>query len=206
MLIGAAFYLAAFTGAAICSHENIMAVYISYGAFCGTGFGALVLGNLFSLLVPLLGIKTVFLLIGVCCSAGIAFCVCKIHSSSLQDIKTLKVHLAIAPNASWHNNLAPFRSIVFYIFVFWISIVLPYGISVIGNTAVNAQSLGASVQGASLLAGLVSFTQGLSRVVLGLVYNKYGLIAAMLIMSLSAVLSSVLAFIAFGFPCYLALL
>lgn len=70
---------------------------------------------------------------------------------------------------------------IFYVYYVWGIIVIAVGLAVIGNCAADATLLGVEAGFASLLVGLVSTANGLSRIVIGALYDKTDIKKTMMI-------------------------
>ena len=85
----------------------------------------------------------------------------------------------------------PLKTSTFYIYWIWAIIVIAIGLATIGNCASDAQLVGIDAGFASLLVGLVSVCNGLSRVLIGIVYDKTNVKATMFVDGLIAVAATV---------------
>ncbi len=86
---------------------------------------------------------------------------------------------------------------IFYIYYLWGIIIIAVGLAIIGNCAQDAGRLGAADTFASLLVGLVSTFNGLSRLVIGAIYDKTNIKVTMFVDALIAVVAVALIVVGF---------
>lgn len=75
---------------------------------------------------------------------------------------------------------------LFYVYYAWAIVIIAIGLSTIGSCASDAQLVGWDAGFATLLVGLVSTTNGLGRVVVGMIYDKTNVKVTMLVDALVA--------------------
>ena len=155
----------------------------------GFGLGSLILGTLSVNLVPLLGLATVFIAIGV-----VTFVVVLALALVLNRPPSTIVSL-MAPEKAGGSGYDPgeqdaaLKTPTFYVYWIWAIIVIAIGLATIGNCASDAQAVGLDAGFATLLVGLVSTCNGLARVVIGLIYDKTNVKTTMLVDGLIAVVA-----------------
>lgn len=156
----------------------------------GFGFGSLILGNISVRLIPLVGLCNVFIGIGVA-TCFVTFAAALILRRPPENIVAVmcpgKASSSVADPADKDKVL---KSPVFYVYWAWAIIVIAIGLATIGNCASDAQMVGWDAGFATLLVGLVSVCNGLSRVFIGIVFDKTNVKVTMIVDGLVAVIAA----------------
>lgn len=156
----------------------------------GFSFGTLILGTTAVNLVPVFGLKAVFVTIGV------ATCVVLVILSAILRRPPENIVAVMAPERLNFERSSSAGSLgiktpLFYVYWVWAAIVFAIGLATIGSCASDAQSVGVSVGFATLLVGLVSVANGLARFFFGLVFDRTNVKVTMLIDVLCALAACV---------------
>lgn len=173
------------------------------------GFSSLIFGSLFSALIPIWGLSTVFICIGTV-TGVIVFAVSRILKRPPDAISLIISHLSEASQAAAATpplsaaaalaSPAPydpadedsiFTSPIFYLYYIWAIAIAAIGLATIGNCATDAQLAGFGTDAATLLVGFVSVSNGVSRIILGTIFDKRGPLAAMACSSATALAATV---------------
>lgn len=157
----------------------------------GFGLGSLTLGTLATSLVPSLGLPAVF--VGI----AVLTCVAVLALSLVLRRPEPEVAAALAPGAATSaaghdpaDDESPLRTPSFYVYWVWEAIVLAIGLATIGNCASDAQLAGIDAATATLLVGIVSTCNGLSRVAVGAIFDRTGTTCTLVIDNLVALCSA----------------
>ena len=78
------------------------------------------------------------------------------------------------------------RSPLFWVYCLWATCAICAGLMIIGDAKSSALAVGLEAGFATLLVGLVSTTNGAARIVIGMLYDRKGLVAVMAAASLAA--------------------
>ena len=78
------------------------------------------------------------------------------------------------------------RSSLFWVYCLWATCAICAGLMIIGDAKSSALAVGLEAGFATLLVGLVSTTNGAARIVIGMLYDRKGLVAVMAAASLAA--------------------
>jgi OFA family oxalate/formate antiporter-like MFS transporter len=136
----------------------------------GFGLGGFILGKISSaLMYSDIGWRKTFVIIGI----------------SLFIITLLTLPMLRLPDTSQaqKNNIANsddlppskmLRTPLFWCYLFWCWILLGLGLAVIGQAALFATDTGASASFSATAVGLLSIGNGAARVVLGIIFDKWG--------------------------------
>ena len=82
------------------------------------------------------------------------------------------------------------RTPLFYVYYAWAVVIIAIGLSTIGSCASDAQLVGWDAGFATLLVGLVSTTNGLGRVLVGMIYDKTNVKTTMLVDAVVALVAT----------------
>lgn len=158
----------------------------------GFGLGSLILGNLAVELGKGLGIAAALNVVGIVGFVFVALAALLLHEPADDIVGFL---LPSCGGAANEPSSAGERSMVlspsFYLYFPWSVIGLAIGLATIGNCSQDAQLSGAEPWFASLLVGLVSICNGLSRIVIGLLLDKKGIVTTMTANSFIAILATI---------------
>lgn len=157
----------------------------------GFGLGSLILGTLSVNLAPTLGLGTVFIGIGVITGIVVVLAALVLRRPPENIVQIMAPEKATSTGYDPGEEDTPLKTSTFYLYWFWAIIVIAIGLATIGNCASDAQLVGIDAGFASLLVGLVSVCNGLSRVVIGIVYDKTNVKATMFVDGLIAVAATV---------------
>ena len=166
----------------------------------GFGAGGFVLGGLATKLFGLFGWRSTFLIF------GIAFAVCILAGSFIMVMPgsdviwpepkaNAKANAKASKKESYGADMTPaelVRRPSFYIIFLWLMLMLAAGLSVIGNAATFALSLGATAQLAVAATGTMSICNGLGRLMFGSLYDSIGRKTCMLLNSILLMLGMTL--------------
>lgn len=157
----------------------------------GYGFGSLVLGTLANAAIEALGWGPTFIVIGLC-SAGILVMLALVLRMPPKNIEEI---FGKGKKKKAMNTVVDSRPMIktslFYLFFIWAILVFAINITLVGDSKQGALALGVDPAFATLLVGLISVTNGLSRVVIGLVYDNAGLKAGLSIITVAGVIGTV---------------
>jgi OFA family oxalate/formate antiporter-like MFS transporter len=151
----------------------------------GFGMGGLVLGNAINVLLPIVGIKTIFFILGVVLTAVLLTGSCLIRRPFPQELSCDKPSgSAMSPaSIAGGGDLSlqeALKSAAFWLFALWAILINAGGLLVINNAVAIALSFNAStVMGLS-----VSLFNGLGRALMGLLFDRSGRNCAMLVNTL----------------------
>lgn len=149
----------------------------------GFGMSSLIFGNVALQLRPLFGGMGVVLVVLGVLVAVLTFvlaAILKRPPSNIVEVMTpAKAQKADAGRVEEAESI--FKTPVFYLYWIWAIIVIAIGLATIGNCAADAMRIGAEEGFASLLVGLVSTFNGLSRIIVGLLFDKTNIKVTMLV-------------------------
>lgn len=158
----------------------------------GMGLGSLILGTAANTLIGIVGIKASFIALAV-----LAFLVLFALSLLLKPAPSgvaqvlMSQGSAAGKTAVVDNDDNPFTEPMFYLYMVWAILTISVGITLIGAAKQGALILGVEDSLATLLVGLVSTMNGVSRLVAGAIYDKAGLKAALLTSGFVTTLSTI---------------
>ena len=158
----------------------------------GYGMSALLLGNLSVALIAVLGFSSSFVLLGLAVFAttvGTSFVITR-PPADLNE-KMLSSQSTDAPSCI-EDPVKPPQTSVFWLYWIWVILVSAIGLATIGTAASDAQLAGFDSGQATLVVGAISICNGLSRIISGNMYDRRGMVFAMLSGSLLAIASSAL--------------
>lgn len=144
----------------------------------GMGLGSLILGTAASALIDAAGVQVSFLVLAALSLAVV------LGLAALLKPAPEEVARALAPAGDAEGGRAGQRdgSILaapeFYVYMVWAVVTIAVGLTLIGGAKQGALLLGAADGAATLLVGLVSTMNGASRLVMGAIYDRAGLKAA----------------------------
>lgn len=164
----------------------------------GFGLGSLILGTLSVNLVPSLGLSTVFIGIGIITVIVVLVLAMVLRRPPENIVQLMAPEKATSAGYDPASEDSPLKTSTFYIYWIWAIIVIAVGLATIGNCSSDAQMVGLDAGFATLLVGLVSTCNGLSRVVIGMVYDKTNVKTTMLVDGIIAVAATALIIGAFA--------
>lgn len=157
----------------------------------GFGLSSLILGTLAVQLSTSMGLGTVLIALGVVTAVVVIVAAAVLTRPPADIIELMAPEKAVAGGYDPGEEDTPLKTSTFYIYWIWAIIVIAIGLATIGNCASDAQLVGIDAGFASLLVGLVSVCNGLSRVLIGIVYDKTNVKATMFVDGLIAVAATV---------------
>ena len=148
----------------------------------GFGIGSLIFGTLgVKLYGGGMALSTVFTIIG-CVGGIIAIITALFLRRPPKDIvQVMAPEKVTGSGYDPADEDKPLKTPLFWVYWVWAIIVIGIGLATIGNCASDAQLVGWDSGFATLLVGLVSTCNGLSRVIFGLVYDKTNVKVTMLV-------------------------
>lgn len=157
----------------------------------GFGLSSLILGTLAVQISTSMGLGTVLIALGVVTAVVVVVAAVVLARPPADIIELMAPEKAVAGGYDPGEEDTPLKTSTFYIYWIWAIIVIAIGLATIGNCASDAQLVGIDAGFASLLVGLVSVCNGLSRVLIGIVYDKTNVKATMFVDGLIAVAATV---------------
>lgn len=157
----------------------------------GFGLSSLILGTLAVQISTSMGLGTVLIALGVVTAVVVVVAAVVLARPPADIIELMAPEKAVAGGYDPGEEDTPLETSTFYIYWIWAIIVIAIGLATIGNCASDAQLVGIDAGFASLLVGLVSVCNGLSRVLIGIVYDKTNVKATMFVDGLIAVAATV---------------
>lgn len=157
----------------------------------GFGLGSLVLGTLSVNIIGLAGLTPTF------CALGIATAVVSVILALV--LKRPDSGVFTVPDAvndptkvvqPEQPSDSPLKTPSFYLYWLWASIIGAIGLATIGNCASDAQLVGIDAGFATLLVGLVSTCNGLSRVIVGIVFDRTNVATTMVLDAVAALVAT----------------
>lgn len=145
----------------------------------GMGLGSLLLGTAANALIEVAGIQVSFFALAVVGFVVVLALALFLKPAPEGVAKTLLEGKQGASSASTviaDDN--PFKDGMFYIYMVWAVFTIAVGITLIGGAKQGALLLGVHDSLATLIVGLCSTMNGVSRLVVGTIYDKAGLKAA----------------------------
>ncbi len=157
----------------------------------GFGLGSLILGTLSVNLAAQIGLSAVLVIIGVVTCVIVAVLALSLRKPPDNIVELMTPDSAGARKADVDSGDSALKTPLFYIYWVWAIIVIAIGLATIGNCASDAQAVGIDAGFATLLVGLVSTCNGLSRIITGIVYDKTNVKVTMFVDGCVAVLATV---------------
>ncbi|MEG0302417.1 MFS transporter [Gordonibacter sp.] len=165
----------------------------------GFGLGGLILGTAAAAGIDMVGWKAVFLVLATLIALVIGVTALVIKPKGRAQAASAKASAMERPPATRVDrreggsvkviageSASAARSPLFWIYCIWATCALCAGLIIIGDAKPAALAVGLEAGFATLLVGLVSTTNGLARIVIGMVYDRCGLRLVVAISSLSA--------------------
>lgn len=164
----------------------------------GFGLSALIFGNIALMVRPMLGgMSMVLIALGVLVAVLCVVLAFTLKTPPSNIIELMAPEKMSTGGKELGENDSLFKTPIFYVYYIWAVIVIAVGLATIGNAAADATSLGLDEGFASLLVGLVSTFNGLSRIIIGIVYDKTNIKITMFIDAFIAVAAVALIVLAF---------
>ena len=143
------------------------------------GASSLIFGNLSLLARPYIGgMSSVFIFFGIFGTIAMllfAF----FYKNPPADIVEVMMGKQAASKDAMSDGDSIITSANFWVYFVWVTLITVVGLSTIGNASSDAMSIGISEAMGALLVGFVSAVNGGSRVVIGFIYDKFGVVCAM---------------------------
>ncbi|NLM06262.1 MAG: OFA family MFS transporter [Tissierellia bacterium] len=165
------------------------------------GFGSLILGALASKLANAFGILQTFFILAL--SVPLAMIICTFLLKEPDKVQTQANKDKLVSNEE--KNYRPtevLKDNFFWLFVLWTILISSCGLMVIGNAAGIAEAFGAP----AIIGLLISVFNGLGRVALGAVYDKFGDKRSVYINGFILLLSGLLMYIGAKFNIFIPVL
>lgn len=165
----------------------------------GFGVSALIVGNLSVDFIVSLGLPAVFIALGFVTLAVSIVCalVLRRPPSDIGSILAPQEGTATGANDPADKDVA-LKTPMLYVYWTWSIIITAIGLVIIGNCASDAQAVGIEPGFATFLVGVVSTSNGLARIVMGMVYDRTSIKTTMAIDALIAIVATALVFAAFA--------
>lgn len=157
----------------------------------GFGLSSLILGTFAVNLSASMGLSAVLIALGVATAVVVIVAALVLQRPPADIIEVMAPEKAVTGGSDPGEGDSPLKTSTFYIYWVWAIIVIAIGLATIGNCASDAQLVGIDAGFASLLVGLVSVCNGLSRVLIGIVYDKTNVKVTMFVDGLIAVVATV---------------
>jgi OFA family oxalate/formate antiporter-like MFS transporter len=153
----------------------------------GFGVSSLVFGSVANAMFGVMDWSLVFVLIAIAGMAVMILLAFVVRPAPADVAARLGLKgAAAATKAGPTKSQSILQSKVFWVYAIWATAVIACGLTVIGTAKQGAEALGFEPGFAALLVGLVSTMNGVSRIVNGAIFDKFGLVP---VMTLSAALS-----------------
>lgn len=164
----------------------------------GFGLGSLIMGTISVNLATVFGLSAVLVAVGLvaCVVVILLALVLKEPSREVMEMLSTTTHVSAEDDPADAETMI--KSPLFYVYVAWAIIGLTIGLATIGSCSSDAQMVGVEAGFATLLVGLVSSCNGLSRVVIGAIYDRANVKITMVIngiVALAATLCIIGAFV-----------
>ncbi len=166
----------------------------------GYGMSALLLGNLSVVLIGAIGFSPSFVLLGVAVftiTVGTSFVITRPPADLNEKMPSAQ---STDVSSRIEDPVKPPQTLVFWLYWIWVIFVSAIGLATIGSAASDAQLAGFDSGQAALVVGAISVCNGLSRIISGNVYDRKGIVFAMLSGSLFALASTVLILLGLTLP------
>lgn len=171
----------------------------------GFGLGGLILGTAAAAGIEMVGWRTVFLVLAVLIALVLGAAVLVIKpigslrgmasqnaSGKVSGAVEADVHKDESSASAYRvSGVSATRSPLFWIYCIWATCALCAGLMIIGDAKSSALSVGLEAGFATLLVGLVSTANGVARIVIGVVFDRFGLRIVVAISTLSALFGAI---------------
>lgn len=146
----------------------------------GFGIGGLVLGTAAAACIEVTGWRVVFM--------GLALLVALVLLATTVIVKprTKEEDAVAADGVRRREAPSMARSPLFWVYCLWATCAICAGLMIIGDAKSSGLAVGLEAGFATLLVGLVSTTNGAARIVIGMLYDRRGLVAVMATATLAA--------------------
>lgn len=140
------------------------------------GGGGLILGSIASSLIVSMGFRTTFVVLAVTFAVILFIGGIFIKPPGENDVLPEK-KIKSKGSESFGMEVSTMDMLKrksFWLYFCWSSVLTGAGLAVIGHAAVAAQDIGATVEKAVLIMGIVSVSNGVGRVLVGLIFDRFG--------------------------------
>ncbi len=166
----------------------------------GFGFGGLLLGTLATYLMEIIKWQGIFILFGSITALLLVLCTHIISENPPESI--LAIRKNTKKKSDWGDDFVHQEMLKrpsFRLFFFWALCLCASGLAIIGNAVPIVKETGAKTALATTVAGLISVTNGLSRIIFGTIFDVIGRLKTMLIDSAVSVLAIMILIVALSF-------
>lgn len=140
------------------------------------GGGGLILGSVASSLIVSMGFRTTFVILAF--TFAIILLVGGMFIKPPGENDVLPARKAKAKGSEDFGvelgTMEMLKRKSFWLYFSWSAVLTGAGLAVIGHAAVAAQDVGATVAQAALIVGAISISNGVGRVVVGLIFDRFG--------------------------------
>ena len=140
------------------------------------GGGGLILGSVASSLIVSMGFRTTFVILAF--TFAIILLVGGMFIKPPGENDVLPARKAKAKGSEDFGvelgTMEMLKRKSFWLYFSWSAVLTGAGLAVIGHAAVAAQAVGATVAQAALIVGAISISNGVGRVVVGLIFDRFG--------------------------------
>ncbi|MDR1184702.1 MAG: MFS transporter [Coriobacteriales bacterium] len=174
----------------------------------GMGLASLVFGSLANVLFSIISWQAVFALI-----AGIAIIVLMALSfivpsapEGIEQLLSGAKDISRQPAVSTTRAQNILKTKVFWLYCVWAIIVIACGLTLIGSAKQGAEAIEPSFAYGALFVGTVSAVNGMGRLINGAIFDRFGLVAVMVMGALIAMIAAsclAIAFLALNLPLFL---
>jgi len=158
----------------------------------GFGLGSLIFGSLANSAMTTFGWASAF--IGVAVIGAVAMTVLSfvitLPPQSLLDLKVGDEQTTRQDREHQTITASALATPVFYLYALWATIIIAFNTTLMGDARAGAEAVGVDPLFATLLVGLISVTNGISRVIIGAIYDRAGIRFVMLLSTGVALLTS----------------
>lgn len=162
------------------------------------GLGAMVFGSLVSRLIETSGWRAAFAAMGLICFAAMLAGSFFVDRAAADKAPLPSSVPAAEPGQRELSPVQMLHETSFWLYALWTLVLATIGLILTSHAAPIAQEVGTGARAAALYVGAVSVSNGLSRLVFGVVFDRLGRRATMLIISCIGVAGGVALWLAFG--------
>jgi OFA family oxalate/formate antiporter-like MFS transporter len=165
------------------------------------GLGSMILGSLASSLISSIGWRKTFALFAIVFPALILLCSFWIRPPEADTVLPEAKKSVAGTGNEAGLELSPLQMLrrkSFWFFFIWASVLSAAGLAIIGHVGTCIKDIGATVALATLASGIVSVFNGLGRIVVGLIFDKFGRRVSMIYGNLMMLAAFVIFIISYG--------
>ncbi len=156
--------------------------FISGTALMGFGFGGMLLGTLGAVMIEKLGWRPTFVIFGIVFAIIVLVAMMLLKAASKEFVESMITGSKNVAQAV--EELAPKEMVKrrnFWVYFVWSIVLSAAGLAIINDAAPFAQHItGGDLKQAAAIAGIVSIFNGVGRVLVGIIYDKFGYRVTML--------------------------